>query len=59
MADTLDLPVIDLDVILKRDDSDASKAAVEAEAKKAADALYNYGILIVRDPRANEKDNDT
>jgi hypothetical protein len=53
-SDTLDLPVIELKHFLESRDSEASKA----ECKKVADALYSYGLLCVRDPRATASDND-
>jgi len=31
----------------------------EEECKKVADSLHKFGILIVRDPRVINKDNDT
>jgi hypothetical protein len=30
----------------------------ESECKKVAESLHKYGIIIVRDPRVNHKDND-
>lgn len=50
MADTLDIPVIDLAPFL--DAKGEITEAVLVEAKKAADALHTYGILCIRDPRA-------
>jgi hypothetical protein len=57
--DTLDLPVIDLDCWLRRNESPAMTAAAAVEAKKVAETLHSYGIMIVKDPRVSEKDNDT
>jgi isopenicillin N synthase-like dioxygenase len=56
--DTLDLPVVDLAPHLRRHESPAFAAAAVEEAKKAADGLHRYGLLVVRDPRASAEDND-
>lgn len=58
-CDTLDLPVIDLEPFLRRNEGESFKDAMLVEAKKAADALHKYGVLCVRDPRATEAQNDT
>jgi isopenicillin N synthase-like dioxygenase len=59
---TLDLPIIDLRSILNHDQDFEGKKdfshEVLVEAKNAFEALSRYGILIVRDPRASEVDND-
>jgi isopenicillin N synthase-like dioxygenase len=56
---TLDLPVIDLRPILDEDlTKDILSESVFLEASKAFEALSRYGILIVRDPRVTEEDND-
>lgn len=57
-CDTLDLPVIDLEPFLRRNEGEEYKEAMLAEAKKAADALHRFGVLCVRDPRATEAEND-
>lgn len=56
--DTLDLPVIDLASWFARESSAEAGASASAEAKKVAESLHKYGVLIVRDPRATEADND-
>ena len=56
--DTLDLPVIELSHWLHRADSDAERVAAGREAERVASSLHLYGLLVVRDPRANESDND-
>ena len=58
-SDVLDLPVIDLAGFLRLAAAGAPPdAALLAEAARAADALHRFGLLIVRDPRASEADND-
>lgn len=47
-----EVPVIDVSKFLKRDEN------YEQECKKVADSLHQYGILIWRDPRVNEQDNE-
>lgn len=59
MPDTLDLPTIDLEVYMKKNESPEMAARAQEECKKVADSLFNYGILIVKDPRASQADNDT
>jgi hypothetical protein len=58
MADTLDLPVIDLEIFFRRNDSAEAAAKCKEESKRVAESFYNYGILIVKDPRASQADND-
>ncbi|GAA5966000.1 hypothetical protein JCM8115_004793 [Rhodotorula mucilaginosa] len=48
------LPVVDLDIY--RESNDASLVA--AEARKTAEALIEYGALIVRDSRVSEEANE-
>ncbi|KAG8852803.1 hypothetical protein FRB96_008491 [Tulasnella sp. 330] len=50
----LTLPVIDLDVF--RGDPETPEAALEC--RKAADALIEYGALVVKDSRVSESDNE-
>jgi isopenicillin N synthase-like dioxygenase len=48
-----DVPVIDLQVFFDR------KSEVwEEECKKVALSLHKFGILIVKDPRVNEQENE-
>lgn len=46
------MPVIDVKKFLERE------AGWEEECKKVADSLHKYGILIFKDPRANEQENE-
>ncbi|KAK7418026.1 hypothetical protein QQX98_004165 [Neonectria punicea] len=53
---SMDLPIVDLDTYLNNAlDSDA----VQAECRKAADALITYGALVLHDSRVSEHDNST
>ncbi len=53
------LPIIDLNALLSFDASnEESKAAYAAECQKVADALHKFSILIVRDPRVSQEDNN-
>lgn len=59
--DTLDLPVIDLDLYLASKANPANaelQDKAKAEAAKVADSLAKYGILIAKDSRASQADND-
>jgi hypothetical protein len=47
------VPVIEVADFLRK-----SPEKWEEECKKVADSLHKYGILIFRDPRVNEKDNE-
>ena len=55
-GDTLSLPVVDLSKFFKKEEQ---AGAYLDECKKVAYAFHNYGLCIVRDPRVNEKDNNT
>lgn len=50
------LPIIDLDVFLN---GSHDAADVQAECKKAAQALVTYGALLLHDSRVSEEDNIT
>lgn len=53
------LPIIDLNALLNYDaTNEESKAAYTAECQKVADALHKFSILIVRDPRVSQDDNN-
>lgn len=52
---SMELPIIDLDVYLKHDESSAE---VQAECAKAAQALIQYGALVLHDSRVAAKDNE-
>jgi isopenicillin N synthase-like dioxygenase len=49
-----DLPVIDLEQYMGKDDQSHE---VKEVCKIVADCLHKFGILIIRDPRAQQKDN--
>ena len=52
------MPIIDMDLYLSTaTDSSPSQAALE-ECKKVAECFHRFGILLIRDPRVNMKDND-
>lgn len=53
---SMDLPVIDLDIFLNQP---RELEEVQAECKKAADALITYGALVLHDSRVSEDDNST
>lgn len=50
-----EIPVIDLSLYLTKD---SDKTKLQAEAEKVAFCLHNYGILVVKDPRVSEEDNN-
>jgi len=50
--DIVEAPVIDAAAFLDNTETR------EEECKKAAESLHKYGILILKDPRVDEKDND-
>jgi hypothetical protein len=54
----LELPVIDYNTFLNRDKDAGSKEAYKQECRRVADALHEYGVCIVRDPRVEESDNN-
>ncbi|KAG6291322.1 hypothetical protein E4U09_003983 [Claviceps aff. purpurea] len=53
-SDSMNLPIIDLDIYLH---NDPSSPLVRAECAKAASALITYGALILHDSRVLESDN--
>ncbi|KAM0425027.1 hypothetical protein ACHAPT_009828 [Fusarium lateritium] len=53
---SMDLPVVDLDVYLN---NPLDSEAVQAECRKAANALITYGALVLHDSRVSEEDNST
>jgi len=55
-SNTLHLPTVDLQLLFDRA---ANPEAYRLECKKVADALHLYGLVIIKDPRVFEKDNDT
>mmetsp|Transcript_13372 Transcript_13372/g.22761 ORF Transcript_13372/g.22761 Transcript_13372/m.22761 type:complete len:84 (-) Transcript_13372:914-1165(-) len=50
-----DVPIIDFNQFMGKEESDPH---VKELCKSVADSLHRYGILIVKDPRVDEKDND-
>ena len=55
----IDIPIVDLKTYLNdaanpEEMSDAAKL----ECKKVAECLHKYGMLLIRDPRVDMKDND-
>lgn len=49
-----DLPIIDLEQFLNQD---VSSERVQTLCKNVAQCFHDYGILLIRDPRAKESDN--
>ena len=49
---SVDIPVIDAEKYLKKEEG------WEEECKKVAHSFHKFGIVIFKDPRVNEKDND-
>ena len=58
-SSVLQLPVIDFNLFLNRDKDAKSREDYVEECKRAADALHRYGVCVVRDPRVDQKHNDT
>ena len=52
LTDVTDIPVIDLDAYLANPDANTE------ECRKVAESFHKYGILLVKDSRADEKDNN-
>lgn len=59
MTTVLDLPTIDLSSLLSLAPGSAPDAETLDMAQKAAEGLHKYGLLVVKDPRATESENDT
>ena len=55
-SSVLNLPVIDFNIFLKKDED---RGAYEAECRRASEALTKYGVCVVRDPRVDQSDNNT
>jgi isopenicillin N synthase-like dioxygenase len=53
-GNTLSLPVIELSTFFEKD---KNFKAYKAECQKAAEAFHKYGLVVIRDPRASDKDN--
>ena len=58
-SSVLQLPEIDFGLFLNRNKDANSKKLYIAECKRAAEALHEYGVCVVRDPRVDQKDNST
>ena len=56
MSDTLELPVIDFNAYMAKEEQ---PERYKEECLKAAEAFKNYGAVAVRDPRVCFDDNDT
>lgn len=50
-----DLPVIDFSLFFNKD---ADPVRYEAECQKVAYSLHHYGLVVLKDPRVSESDND-
>jgi isopenicillin N synthase-like dioxygenase len=48
-----EIPIIDVEAYLNK-----TPGLYEIECKKVADCLHKYGILVFKDPRANEQENN-
>ena len=48
-----DVPVIDVAAFLNKDPETSA-----FECRKVAESLHKYGILIIKDPRIDEQDNE-
>ena len=53
MESFADVPIIDVRAFLEKD-----PAKMEEQCKLVAQSLHEFGILIWRDPRINEQDNE-
>ena len=49
-----DVPVIDLTKYMGQD---PNSETVKEECRRVVESLHKYGILVVKDPRADQKDN--
>lgn len=58
-SEQLNLPVVDFNLYLDREKNAESNQKYKEECKRAANALHEYGVCVVRDPRVVSKDNDT
>lgn len=53
-----ELPIVDLNAFLNRDKGGEAETKARMECNRVAEALHKYGILIARDPRVTEEDNN-
>lgn len=54
MEPLAEVPIIDVSAFLNKEDP----AMAEEQCRLVAKSLHDYGILIWRDPRVEEKDNE-
>lgn len=52
------MPVIDLDTYLKAQQGAELDVAAQEECRKVAECFHRFGIILIRDPRADMADND-
>ena len=50
--------MIDLDLYLQAANSASPSEAALAECRKVAECFHNFGIILIRDPRVNMRDNE-
>ena len=55
---TEEIPIIDMDAYLRGASEDSPSEAGLLECKKVMESFHRYGILLIRDPRVNMRDND-
>ena len=59
VGDFDDIPIIDIKTYLNAaENPDELTPEATIECQKVAECLHKYGILLIRDPRVNMKDND-
>eukprot|EP00941_MAST-03F_sp_MAST-3F-sp1_P003856 g3856.t1 len=54
----LEMPVVNLDTILARNEDGTTTEAGLAECEKVVECLHKYGVLVVKDSRVSEDDNN-
>ena len=55
---TEELPVIDLAAYMSTSEDGSPTEAAIIECKKVSECFHQYGVILIRDPRINMKDND-
>ena len=55
---TDEIPIIDMDAYLRAASEDSPSEAGLLECKKVMESFHRFGILLIRDPRVNMRDND-
>ena len=53
-----EITIIDVSTIMRRHESAEAEEAATRECERCAEALRQYGVLCVRDPRVTEEDNN-